>query len=96
MAGAVAADETSPTRDSLAERASQIGDAWAKEYLRDLRAHARAAIGGWPGTMSEARSRVAMQLAIVLGPERLQQLARIANLAARRGWLEACERDLEI
>lgn len=89
------ADGTPPPRDHLAERASQIGDAWAKEYLRDLHAHARAAIGGWPGTMSEARRRVVTQLAIVLAPERLQELARIANLAARRGWQEACVPDPE-
>ena len=85
-----------PPRDLLADRASQIGDAWAKEYVRNLEAHARSAVGAWPGTMSEARSRVVMQLAIVLAPDRLQELARIANLAARRGWQKACERDLEI
>ncbi len=96
VAGAVAADEVPPPRDFLAERASEIGDAWAKEYLRDLQAHARAPVGGWPGTMSEARRRVVTQLAIVLAPARLQELARIANLAARRGWQKACEPDLEI
>ena len=96
VAGAVAADEVLPPRDFLAERASQIGDSWAKEYLLDLQTHSRAPVGGWPGTMSEARSRVATQLAIALTPLRLQELARIANLAARRGWQNACEPDLEI
>jgi len=80
----------------LTARASQIGDAWAQEYLRDLQARARAPVGAWPGTMSEARSRVVSQLAIVLPAERLQELARVANLAARRGWQKACEPDLEI
>jgi hypothetical protein len=96
VAGAVAADGAAPPPDSLAERASQIGAAWAKEYLRELQAHARAAIGAWPGTMSEARRRVVTQLAMALAPDRLQELARVVNLAARRGWQEASEPDPEI
>jgi cold-inducible RNA-binding protein len=81
--------------DSLAERASQIGEAWAHEYVRDLQAQARAPVGAWPGTMSEARRRVVTQLAIVLAPERLNELARVANFAAKRGWRELCEPELE-
>ena len=92
----MAADEAAPPRDFLAERASQIGDAWAEEYLRELQAHARAPVGAWPGTMSEARSRVVSRLAIVLAPERLQELARVANLAARRGWQRFSEPDHEL
>ena len=92
MAGAVAAEAS---RDSLAERASAIGEAWAHEYLRDLQAQARAPVGAWPGTMSEARRRVVIHLAIALDPERLNELARVANLAARRGWREVCQPDLE-
>ncbi len=94
VAGAVAADDP-VAREALAERASQIGEAWAHEYVRDLRSQARAPTGAWPGTMSEARRRVRTQLAIVLDPQRLDELARVANLAARRGWREVCEPDLE-
>jgi hypothetical protein len=82
--------------DSLADRASQIGTEWAHEYVRTLRAQARAPVGAWPGTMSEARSRVVSRLAVVLDPEQLAELARVANLAARRGWREVCEPDLEL
>jgi len=82
-------------RDFLAERASTIGEAWAHEYVRDLRNHARAPVGAWPGTMSEARRRIVTQLAIALAPERLDELARMANLAAKRGWQAVCEPDLE-
>ena len=96
VAGAVVADGAPPPPDFLAERASQIGSAWAEEYRRELHANARAAIGAWPGTMSEARRRVVTQLAIVLAPDRLQELARVVNLAARRGWHEASEPDPEI
>lgn len=96
VAGAVAADEVPTPIDLLAERASRIGEAWAKECLRELRAHARAPAGGWPGTMSEARSRVVTQLPIALAPERLEELARVVNLAARRGWQRVSEPDIEV
>lgn len=97
VAEPVAADApAAPPSDPLAERASQIGAAWAHEYVRSLRGQARAPVGGWPGTMSEARMRVVSVLAIVLDPKRLNDLARVANLAARRGWRELCEPDLEL
>lgn len=84
-----------PGADALATRASQIGQEWAHEYVRDLQAQARAPVGAWPGTMSEARGRIVARLALVLAPERLHALARVANLAARRGWRELCEPDPE-
>lgn len=81
---------------NLEERASQIGEAWVDEYVRELREQTRAPVGAWPGTMSEARMRVVSRLALVLDPKRLDELARVANLAARRGWREVCEPDLEV
>jgi hypothetical protein len=96
VAVAVAAEDALPPRDALAERASAIGVAWAEEYVRDLQAHARAPVGGWPGTMGEARRRVVTQLAITLAPDRLQELARVTNLAARQKWQKVCQPDLEI
>ena len=92
--GAVAAD-VERARDALANRASQIGEAWARDYVRELREQERAPVGAWPGTMREARMRVRSRLAIVLEPDRLDELARAANLAARRGWQKVCEPDLE-
>lgn len=94
MAGAVAGSAES-ARDALADRASQIGEAWACEYVRELREQARAPVGAWPGTMSEARVRVRSRLAVVLERDRLDELARVANVAARRGWREMCEPDRE-
>lgn len=94
MAGAVAGSAES-ARDALADRASQIGEAWAREYVRELREQARAPVGAWPGTMSEARVRVRSRLAVVLERDRLDELARVANVAARRGWREMCEPDRE-
>ena len=97
VAGAVAANapNAGPARDALAARASQIGEAWAREYVRELREQERAPVGAWPGTMREARMRVRSRLAIALERDRLDELARVANFAARRGWREVCEPDLE-
>jgi hypothetical protein len=93
-AGPVAAN-AEPAPDALADRASRIGEAWARDYVRELREQERAPVGAWPGTMREARVRVRSRLAIMLEPDRLDELARVANLAARRGWQKVCERDLE-
>ncbi|HEX3763317.1 MAG TPA: hypothetical protein VHW23_31700 [Kofleriaceae bacterium] len=82
-------------REALMDRASQIGEAWAHEYVRELRAQERAPVGAWPGTMREARMRVRSRLATVLEFDRLDELARVANLSARRGWRKLCEPDLE-
>ena len=94
VAGAVAGS-AGPAREALADRASQIGEAWAHDYVRELREQARAPVGAWPGTMREARMRVRSRLAIVLERDRLDELARVANFAARRGWRALCEPDLE-
>jgi hypothetical protein len=87
--------QTVDTNDALAARASQIGEAWVDEYVRVLRGQERAPVGAWPGTMSEARRRVVTTLAIVLEPKRLEELAHVANLAARRTWRLVCVPDLE-
>jgi hypothetical protein len=81
----------------LAARATAIGEAWAHETVRVLREQERGIIGAWPGTMREARRRV---LAGVTGQQieasRLDELARVANTAARRGWQEVAEPDPEL
>jgi hypothetical protein len=94
VAGAVAAS-AERARETLADRASQIGEAWALDYLRELREQERAPVGEWPGTMREARVRVRCRIATALDPDRLEELARVANLAARRGWRKVREPDLE-
>lgn len=72
-----------------------IGEAWAHEYVSELQAQARPPAGGWPGTMGEARHRILTHIATSLDRERLNELARVANLAAKRGWRAACQADLE-
>lgn len=87
----------------LAVLATELGQLWAQEYVRVLRAQDRDIVGAWPGTLSEARRQVlARSKAInrlapisVGEPELLDQLARLTNLAARRSWETVSEPDLE-
>jgi hypothetical protein len=75
--------------------ATAIGEAWASELVRSLRSEDREVIGPWPGTMSEARMRILASLRRKLDTQHLEQLAQIANLAARREWQEASQPDPE-
>jgi hypothetical protein len=64
-----------------------------------LRAHARAIVGGWPGTLREARGQLAVALAVrrghALTSERLEALARTAYVTARHQWSACAEPDPE-
>jgi hypothetical protein len=75
--------------------ADEIGEAWASELVRSLRSEDREVIGPWPGTMSEARMRILASLRMRLDTQQLDQLARIANLAARRRWESVSQPDPE-
>jgi hypothetical protein len=88
---AVAAD---PSGDFV-PIATAIGEAWASEVVRRLCADDRDVIGPWPGTMSEARMRVLANLHIKLDVRVLHELARVANVAARREWQQISQPDPE-
>lgn len=75
--------------------ATAIGEAWASEVVRRLCADDREVIGPWPGTMSEARMRVLANLHIKLDVHLLHELARVANVAARREWQQISQPDPE-
>ena len=79
----------------LVARATSVGEAWCQEYVRELRAQSREIVGGWPGTLREARRRVLAYMPRTIEPLLLDELARITNLAARRGWESVSEPDLE-
>jgi hypothetical protein len=79
----------------LLTRAGKVGEAWSHEYVRELRAQNRDIVGGWPGTLREARRRVLASMPRNLDPLLLDELARITNLAARRCWESVSEPDLE-
>jgi hypothetical protein len=91
VAGVVA--EASPDWGPIA---TDVGVAWAAELVRQLRAAEREIVGSWPGTMSEARMRVLHRLHRKLDVDLLDDLARIATLAARREWHQICQPDLEV
>jgi hypothetical protein len=91
VAGVVA--EASPDFRPIA---TDVGVVWAAELVRQLRAAEREIVGSWPGTMSEARMRVLARLHRKLDVDLLDDLARIATLAARREWHQICQPDLEV
>jgi hypothetical protein len=84
-----------PTRvNSALERAvDAVGKAWAVDWSNTLHGEGRSVSGGWPGTLSEARSRVALCLAQRFGraqrvnSDELEVLARRAYASARKAWL---------
>ncbi|HEY5925005.1 MAG TPA: hypothetical protein VIV11_25160 [Kofleriaceae bacterium] len=79
----------------LASLANEIGLAWSHAYVRALEEQDRDIVGAWPGTIREARRQVLARIKLKLEPEQLDQLARMTNLAARRGWETVSEPDLE-
>ena len=77
----------------LKDAAVAAGASWAK-HRRDALIHeGRLAVGGWPGTMSEARGYAASYLSAQrraipgLTREELSWLARATYAHARRDWL---------
>ena len=75
--------------------ANAIGEAWVNEIVRGLRADDREVAGAWPGTLREARARVRAALRNRLDEAIVDQIARLANVAARRGWVEISIADPE-
>jgi hypothetical protein len=72
-----------------------VGEAWANEIVRTLRSDDREIIGAWPGTLREARMRMRLALRSKVELDVLEELARVAYVAARRGWQEVSEQDPE-
>jgi hypothetical protein len=76
-----------------------IGEAWANEVANALRAQTRGLVGGWPGTLREARSRVLLGLRAARQPafdsEELMALSRAVYETARRCWDQISEPDPE-
>jgi hypothetical protein len=72
--------------NSLEPAATAIGAAWANELVCSLRAVDREVIGAWPGTLGEARMRIRHAMREKLELAVLDELARVAYVAARRGW----------
>jgi hypothetical protein len=72
--------------------ASSVGTEWAAETARSLAREKRAAAGGWPGTMSEARVRLDARLVTIASSPNAgtrERLARRTYEVARAAW-RAC------
>jgi hypothetical protein len=72
-----------------------VGEAWATELVRSLRADDREIIGSWPGTLREAHMRVRIALRSKLELAVIDELARVAYTTARDSWRELSTPDLE-
>lgn len=88
-----------PLTELVPSVSSALGEAWANDVANALRAQARGAVGAWPGTIREARSRVLLGLPAARQPTfdsaALETLSRAVYEAARRCWDEISEPDLE-
>jgi hypothetical protein len=88
-------------RTLLDQSAVALGEAWARRSREILSAEGRRAIGGWPGTMSEARARTRDHLATEpvrrqlgrVGDQEIEQAARVTYARAREVWLAGAERE---
>jgi hypothetical protein len=94
-----AAERDERRKAFLEQTAATVARNWVDQCRHDLRLEGRAAAGGWPGTLSEARIRVKHQLddefarhtiAEVSGTER-ELVARTAYTRARTQWFRKAE-----
>jgi len=99
MAGSVTL-RPSPHPSQLLRLAAAEGQLWAQEVRNNVRKELRRAAGGWPGTVSEARARLAefvlpqlnRQGAAATSEDR-ERAARALYDSARRTWLAHCDRE---
>lgn len=89
------------TRAWLARAAADAGQKWAERFRAGLLRDGRVASGGWPGTLTEARTVAATYLRDDGHAPQLRGLsitefdgfARMVNASARQGWLAWAARD---
>src|ERR1700735_3171568 len=89
-------------RTLLLERtAATVGEAWARGWLAELGSEGRSAAGGWPGAITQARSRVRAGVTAGAARARFQpgaadevdRTARAAYARAREVWLAFAKAD---
>ena len=87
-------------RAHIQEAAAALGKIWADHFRRDLHREGRAASGGWPGTLREARARVGLSMTVDSGGRRgvlniteaeREVAARTAYSSARDEWRKHAE-----
>jgi hypothetical protein len=87
-------------QELLDNTAESAGELWAAARCVELTLEGRAAMGGWPGTVGEARARAGFAIRDVLRKrgmlgvthEELVRASRVAYEAARRSWLRVSRR----
>lgn len=81
----------------LTEEPLLLGSSWARVWCKSMQSDGRLVVGGWPGTLAEARARVQGHLGGELARRRMPSLS-IAELTeatsatyaqAKRDWLLA-------
>src|SRR3954463_14367856 len=81
----------------LNEQPIALGTSWAQGWCKSMQTDGRLVVGGWPGTLAEARARVQGHLGSELARRRMPQLS-IEELAqatsatyqqAKKDWLIA-------
>jgi hypothetical protein len=86
-------------RTSLDALATLVGDGWAKQTLDELRREGRSPVGGWPGTISEAKARLSsfrgpeVRALAPLGHDEREYVARGLYARARATWLAHAQPD---
>jgi hypothetical protein len=94
-------DRKQARRALLEAGALEAGKLWVGGFCDELRVQGRRAVGGWPGTMPEARARVIAYFTeelrrrnmVALTYEELNWVAKAAYAAAKRDWRALCEPD---
>jgi len=79
--------------------ADRLGKQWAQGLRSELQIEGRRIVGGWPGTLSEARHRVSVhctgsdpKVANAYSAEERESLARSVYARARSEWLSLAAR----
>src|ERR1700709_832200 len=84
-------------RTLLNEEPLLLGSSWARVWCKSMQTDGRLVVGGWPGTLAEARARVQGHLGNELARRRMPSLS-VAELTeatsatyqrAKRDWLLA-------
>jgi hypothetical protein len=84
-------------RTLLTEEPLLLGSSWARVWCKSMQTDGRLVVGGWPGTLAEARARVQGHLGNELARRRMPSLS-VAELTeatsatyqrAKRDWLLA-------
>jgi len=94
-----ARDEIAGRQVALENAARSEGRAWAASWRSDLERQGRRRVGGWPGTLSEARRLAVGCIARELGrafaatPHEIDRAAHDVYDTAKRSWDESSDRD---